>query len=820
MRQIKLTSVAVVSFLAAIAPAQTQLDTAFTFTYQGQVFDNSAPATGTFDLRFTAHNDLVAGDQYGPMLCFDNVPVTDGHFAQPLNFGNILFGEVIWVEVSVRASALPDDCGTGAYTTLSPRQQLTIAPFAGQAITALSATTATTATNATSFAGLAPSFFQNAANINSGLLSDARLSSNVVLGNTAQTISGAKSFSADMSLLGDDSSITFAAADATNSPMIQMFASGTTNGTRMVLAHSPSQATTGLRYNDAADDFEFTNLGTTKLGVDMATGKLRFDDALGGLAFNSSAVSPFPLITLFPTEVSSSNFRYIVAESPADGSTAFGYDAAADTFFFDYNGGDETIYFDMPNGRIGIGQPPLARLQIGGEPGMDGILFPDGILQTSASQWRGDPTGMSFLGGNIGIGTPAPTAALHLSRDFQPNAIRFEGDQIVSAGSSAASGNATVTSVPGSDAVWNNPGFASNINGASATATLTRPSGNALTNDLRFVSLNLNVPANAAITGIKVTVTGNATGNCPECAGYWAMLAYTRRVYLTDGSITSLPRSTSGQNIGVSFGHGSDAWGLALTPAMVNSPNFGVLLDVSMMPYTTDDQTYPCQYQANGCQVPCPTCASSATVSVDGITVTVYYGAPVTATADFTIGIPEGSTEFRVSPSSDFSATSIAVASNGVVNIGPATNPGGPTLTVFGTAAKPGGGSWSTTSDIRLKHDMQPLTGTLDTLLSLHGFSYEYNDDEVRAQRALPGRQVGLIAQDVQRVFPDWVSTRDDGYLMVTERSTTALMIESLRDLRQEKDNGLALLQRQVDALREENNLLRRRLDAIESGRR
>lgn len=116
-------------------------------------------------------------------------------------------------------------------------------------------------------------------------------------------------------------------------------------------------------------------------------------------------------------------------------------------------------------------------------------------------------------------------------------------------------------------------------------------------------------------------------------------------------------------------------------------------------------------------------------------------------------------------------------------------------LAVSGTAAKTGGGSWSSYSDARLKHDIAPLEGTLDRLLQLRGYSFEYNADAVAGNLALPGMQLGLLAQEVQRVFPDWVQTDKNGYLFVTERATTALMVEALRDLRSEKD-------RQIEAIR------------------
>ncbi len=119
----------------------------------------------------------------------------------------------------------------------------------------------------------------------------------------------------------------------------------------------------------------------------------------------------------------------------------------------------------------------------------------------------------------------------------------------------------------------------------------------------------------------------------------------------------------------------------------------------------------------------------------------------------------------------------------------------------LGQAGKPGGGSWTALCDERTKNDIQPLNGTLDRLLQLKGHSYSYKQEFVEKGRALPGTQIGLVAQEVEAIFPDWVTTGQDGLKSVTERSTTALMVEALRDLRTEKDAEIATLKARLEKL-------------------
>jgi hypothetical protein len=109
-----------------------------------------------------------------------------------------------------------------------------------------------------------------------------------------------------------------------------------------------------------------------------------------------------------------------------------------------------------------------------------------------------------------------------------------------------------------------------------------------------------------------------------------------------------------------------------------------------------------------------------------------------------------------------------------------------------GVAVKPDGGTWASPSDPRVKHDIVPLSGTLDKLMGLRGYTFAYNDDFIESTGlAKPGTHIGLMADEVARVFPDWISTDESGIRFVAERATTALMVEALRDLRAEKDAAI-----------------------------
>jgi hypothetical protein len=105
-------------------------------------------------------------------------------------------------------------------------------------------------------------------------------------------------------------------------------------------------------------------------------------------------------------------------------------------------------------------------------------------------------------------------------------------------------------------------------------------------------------------------------------------------------------------------------------------------------------------------------------------------------------------------------------------------------LQISGAARRPGGGSWTDSSDLRLKKEVAPLTEALGKLLQLRGVRFEWKEPEKMGN--LTGPQMGLIAQEVETVFPEWVGTRPDGYKEVTIRGFEALTIEALRELQVE----------------------------------
>jgi hypothetical protein len=108
-------------------------------------------------------------------------------------------------------------------------------------------------------------------------------------------------------------------------------------------------------------------------------------------------------------------------------------------------------------------------------------------------------------------------------------------------------------------------------------------------------------------------------------------------------------------------------------------------------------------------------------------------------------------------------------------------------LRITGVARKPGGGSWTSSSDARLKKKLSTLTHSLERLLQLRGVQFEWKEPEKMGD--LSGPQIGLVAQEVEKVFPEWVSSDPEGYKELTIRGFEALTVEALRELKNDVED-------------------------------
>lgn len=91
--------------------------------------------------------------------------------------------------------------------------------------------------------------------------------------------------------------------------------------------------------------------------------------------------------------------------------------------------------------------------------------------------------------------------------------------------------------------------------------------------------------------------------------------------------------------------------------------------------------------------------------------------------------------------------------------------------------------AWDSTSDLRVKTALEPITGALDRVAQLHAYTYE-RTDTVDDFSKVPRRHAGLIAQDVKAVLPEAVSVAPDelGTLSYEAAAVVALLVAAVNE--------------------------------------
>lgn len=518
-----LTVVVGLSISQVAVLAQTPVGTEF--TYQGLLKQSGAPVNDTADFVLHLYDADTGGNQVGSLEAVYNVPVVDGLFTVELDFGDGVFtGDARWLEIAVRSPA-----GSGAYTTLSPRQPLNATPYALYALNApggsspweitgsdvyydagnvgvgtsspaypldvySSGGTALHARNTSSTGGTALSA---ASDIGSAISASAFGSSGTTHGVSAEAHSpnGFAIYGINAAGTGNACAL-FGRSYSTSGRAIYGNASAASGLNYGVYGQSFSSsgrgvyglgsATSGLNYGvygktDSPSGFAGFFMASTTSGINygvygqtnspsgyagyFAGGRNYFQGDVGIGTSSPAAklhiVDPTPEETIALINCSGddatglrvdvtgvSSFGIIAAatdvaiqgNSPVEGGTfsasgpggrglagiASAATGAGKGVYGRTNSPDGYAGYFQGRGyfsdKVGIGiLNPTAKLHIAGTAGVDGVMFPDGTLQTTAavggggdSLWSESGSDIFYTAGNVGVGTSSPGYRLHV----------------------------------------------------------------------------------------------------------------------------------------------------------------------------------------------------------------------------------------------------------------------------------------------------------------------------------------------------------------------------------------------------------------------
>ena len=84
-------------------------------------------------------------------------------------------------------------------------------------------------------------------------------------------------------------------------------------------------------------------------------------------------------------------------------------------------------------------------------------------------------------------------------------------------------------------------------------------------------------------------------------------------------------------------------------------------------------------------------------------------------------------------------------------------------------------------SDERLKENIEVIGSAVEKVEAINGVSFDWIPME--GVHVHSGHDVGVIAQDVEKVLPELVTTRDNGYKAVKYDKLTAVLIQAVKEL-------------------------------------
>lgn len=267
-----------------------------------------------------------------------------------------------------------------------------------------------------------------------------------------------------------------------------------------------------------------------------------------------------------------------------------------------------------------------------------------------------------------------------------------------------------------------------------------------------------------------VTVSGTQTLTNKTISGASNTFSNIANASLTNSSITI-------NGTAVSLGSSYSVPNATATVAGLIELGDGTVQTVAANAVTaTASRTYALQVNASGqgvVNVPWTDTNSGGTVTSVGGTGSIN-GLTLTGTVTTTGNLTLGGSITSVATTGNFQMNSLGVGTAGSATAGEirATN----NVTAYYA------------SDRKWKENIKPINGALEKVKAIGGKTFDWTEEYIEARGGVDGYFVrkedfGVVAQDVQKVFPQAIRTRADGTLAVDYAKLSALALQAIAEL-------------------------------------
>ena len=84
-------------------------------------------------------------------------------------------------------------------------------------------------------------------------------------------------------------------------------------------------------------------------------------------------------------------------------------------------------------------------------------------------------------------------------------------------------------------------------------------------------------------------------------------------------------------------------------------------------------------------------------------------------------------------------------------------------------------------SDITLKDNVRPIESAIFKVQQIRGVEFDWNEKAGKIEQE-KGHDVGLIAQEVEKVLPEVIQIREDGIKAVAYEKVVPLLVEAIKE--------------------------------------
>ena len=112
-------------------------------------------------------------------------------------------------------------------------------------------------------------------------------------------------------------------------------------------------------------------------------------------------------------------------------------------------------------------------------------------------------------------------------------------------------------------------------------------------------------------------------------------------------------------------------------------------------------------------------------------------------------------------------------------------------------------------SDKRFKTNIKPIENAVERIKNINGVYYDWNREKFPERDFTDKHQIGVLAQEIEKEFPELVRTGKDGYKSVDYTKLAPILIEAVKELNSEFIYQNSELKNRIKTLEEENEKIR-----------